>query len=520
MTFAPLKHGMPQGIEDFPMTRPVKFPFALRQASAAFGVALATALLALPAAAAEEKDISKLYPTVIKVDPGSDVVARRLKLAKGQAVIVELPADAKEVFVANPRVANAVVRNARKLYLIGMADGQTTIFAVDAGGRQFAHIEVTIGTQETGSLEALLRAAMPRAQIKTSYVSGSIILSGEVDSAGEAAQAMDIAKAYVRRVTSASTGGGETAGSESEGKVINSLIIRGRDQVMLKVTVAEVQRTVVKQLGINLEGGWRIGHFNAKALIDNPLGLQGKALTDTLISIGSGQNGVNIRALERGGVLRTLAEPTLTAISGETAKFTAGGEIPVPASSAPITDPITGRTTFSIGITYKPVGVALVFTPIVLSEGRISLRVATEVSELDAENSARIDAIAVPAVRVRKSDTTVELPSGASLVTAGLIQRVNRQVISGFPGLMNLPVLGTLFRSRDYNRQETELMIIVTPFIAKPSQPGKLVTPNEGFVDAHDLQSILLGRINKIYGVAGAPNTGARYRGHIGFIAD
>jgi pilus assembly protein CpaC len=494
--------------------------FTIRLAVAALAATVSTAgALAQQGSKAPNYEAPSA-PTVIRVSDSHGMTPRKLSLGKGQAVVIELPKDAKEVFVADPRIANAVVRSARKLYLIGLADGTTTIFAVDKGGEQFANFEVSIGRQEIGSLEALLKAAMPKAKIKITNVSGSIILSGEVDSAADASQAYEIAKAYAVRIRTTEGGTGGGTASETGGNVINSLTIRGREQVMLKVTVAEVQRTVLKQLGINLNGAWRLGHFNGSAFIDNPLALQGKAISDTLISARFGATGVDLRALERGGVLRTLAEPTLTAISGETAKFTAGGEIPVPASSAPITDPITGRTTYSIGITYKPVGVALVFTPVVFSDGRITLRVATEVSEIDAENSARVDAINVPAVRVRKADTTVELPSGASLVTAGLIQRVNRQVISGFPGLMNLPVLGALFRSRDYNRQETELMIIVTPFIAKPSQPGRLVTPNEGFVDAHDFQQILLGRINKIYGVAGAPNTGARYRGHVGFITD
>jgi pilus assembly protein CpaC len=496
---------------------------SLRALVAAFGLALA----AVPAARAEDVPSGAV---VVRVGPGEEVVARKLDLGIGRAVIVELPRDAKEVFVANPRIANAVVRSTRRLFLIGMADGNTSVFVMDAEGRQIAALEVNIG-RDLNVLRRLLRTAIPNARIEVVAIGDSIVLTGVVDSAAEAAQAVDIGRGFVSTSAlgggSAATGSGGTSisiGSSSlvEGKLVNSIAIRGRDQVMLKVTVAEVQRTVLKQLGINLAGEWRVGKLNVTSLIDNPLPLQRQVLSDTLITAGIGNSSnISVTALERAGVLRTLAEPTLTAISGETAKFTAGGEIPIPTSNNVTVDPVTGRLISNIGIMYKPFGVSLVFTPIVMSEGRISMRVATEVSEIEAENQIRLDQLNVPAFRVRKAETTVELPSGASLVSAGLIQKVNRQVINGLPGLMNLPILGTLFRSRDYNRQETELMVIVTPFIAKPSKPGDLTTPNDGFADAHDLQSILLGRITKIYGVAGAANiAGGRYRGHVGFIAD
>jgi pilus assembly protein CpaC len=159
------------------------------------------------------------------------------------------------------------------------------------------------------------------------------------------------------------------------------------------------------------------------------------------------------------------------------------------------------------------------FTPVVLSEGRISMRVATEVTEVDVENARSIGLLSVPGFRVRKADTTVEVPSGGSMMTAGLIQQTSRQAINGFPGLLNLPVLGALFRSRDYQRNETELLIMVTPFIARPVEPRQLVRPDEGFVDTHDAQAILLGRLNQIYG-AGSPQAARGFRGRVGFIAD
>ncbi|MBY0256439.1 MAG: secretin, partial [Methylobacterium sp.] len=221
---------------------------------------------------------------------------------------------------------------------------------------------------------------------------------------------------------------------------------------------------------------------------------------------------------------RILAEPTLTAISGESAKFTAGGEIPVPASQN-----CTGGVC-SIGISFKQYGVSLSFTPVVLAQNRISVRVGTEVSEIDQQNSFNFVSAgttatgaqntSVPGFTLRKSETTVELASGATMMTAGLIQQRNKAAISGLPGLINLPIIGALFRSRDYQRQETELMIMVTPYIAKPMEPRQIARPDDGFVDAQDAQAILLGRLNKLYGVAGANPLGNGYRGRVGFITD
>jgi pilus assembly protein CpaC len=222
-----------------------------------------------------------------------------------------------------------------------------------------------------------------------------------------------------------------------------------------------------------------------------------------------------VRALEKNGMMRLLAEPTLVAVSGESAKFLAGGEIPYPAGET--FDSTTNRTT--ITISYRPIGVSLNFTPVVLSERRISLRIATEVSELDKETAIRLTSVSVPGVKTRRTETTVEVPSGASLISAGMIQQSSRQVIDGFPGLKNLPILGALFRSREYERQETELMIMVTPFIAKPINPDEATRPDDGFVDAHDAQAVLLGRLNRLYGVAGA-TPAAGLKGKFGFITD
>jgi pilus assembly protein CpaC len=447
---------------------------------------------------------------VLNVGSSENAISRKLDLSIGRSLIVELPRDAKEVFVANPKVANAVVRTARKLFVIGIADGSTSMFVMDGDGQQITALDINVG-RDLNVLRQTLRTALPNSQIEIKPAGDSILLVGTVPNASDATQAVDIAKAFV---------GG--ASSWRSGTVINSLTIRDRDQVMVKVTVSEVSRKAIKQLGINSSGEWKLGKFSLTPTIDNPFSLSPQALSASAIGagIGNSQN-FTLRALERAGMARVLAEPTVTAISGESAKFTAGGEIPVPSGYS--CDPTKGICT--VGVSYKPIGVALNFTPIVLSANKISMRIATEVTELDFENQIVLQGapgqptVTVPAFRVRKSDTTVELPSGGTLATAGLIQRVSKTSINGLPGLMNLPIIGVLFRSRDYQREETELMITATPYIAKPMQPTEVQRPDDGFVETHDSQAILLGRLNKIYGSGGGPVPQA-YKGRVGFIAD
>ncbi|HEX2724896.1 MAG TPA: type II and III secretion system protein family protein, partial [Beijerinckiaceae bacterium] len=408
-----------------------------------------------------------------------------------------------------------VVRSTRKIFVIGMENGATSIFVVDAEGRQIAAFEVTVG-RDLAALRNTLRVALPASQVEVRPAGDSILLTGMVSSAAEAQQAVDIANAFV----------GVSGGlfGATKGAVVNSLTIKGRDQVMLRVTVAEVSRNVLKQLGVDISGSWSAFDFSSV----NPFPLQRQILSNTLlpgdanvatgISSGNFNAQSTLRAFERAGVSRIIAEPTLTAISGETAKFTAGGEVPIPKSQDCATDAV-GRRTCTIGVEHKPFGVTLTFTPLVLSENRISMRVNTEVTELDFENTIRFDVVNIPAFRVRKSDTTVELPSGAVMMTAGLIQQASSQVINGLPGLMNLPVLGSLFRSRDYQRKETELMILVSPFVAKPMTAAQVKRPDDGFVEPDDAQTVLLGRLNKLYGVAGAVPSKS-YKGNFGFITD
>jgi len=449
----------------------------------------------VPAAASEPTDKGPVYS-------GSPSGARFLALGIGRSTVIDLPRDAKDVLVANPAIANAVVRSARRAYLIGVAPGQTNVIFFDAEGRQMAAYDIEVGRDASGVREAL-RRVMPNSSIRVDAVNDSVVLSGEVANAAQAQHAIDAATRLV----------GDPA------KVVNGLTIRGGEQVLLKVTVAEVQRSVLKQLGFNLNAvNVEIGSAVVNLEIENPFTVQNEIAPTSVrprwpVGVG-GSITANLRAMEQSGVLRTLAEPNLTAISGESAKFLAGGEFPVPAGQT--CDPGGGC---QIQIAFKQFGVSLDFTPVVLSEGRISLKVATEVSELSNEGAIRLAAVSIPALKVRRANSTVELPSGGSLVLAGLLQQTTRQNINGFPGLMNIPILGTLFRSRDYQSGQTELMIIVTPYSVQPVARQKLARPDDGFADPADPSTVLLGRLNRIYGGRAAAPV-RTYHGSYGFILD
>jgi pilus assembly protein CpaC len=229
--------------------------------------------------------------------------------------------------------------------------------------------------------------------------------------------------------------------------------------------------------------------------------------------------------MESAGVIRTLAEPNLTAISGESATFIAGGEFPIPAGYS--CDPTTHVCTTQIS--FKKFGISLNFTPVVLTEGRISLRVMTEVSELSNDNSltlsqavtsSSVNSVTIPSIRTRRAETTLEIPSGGSMAMAGLIAEQTKQAINGLPGLSQLPVLGTLFRSRDFVNNQTELMVLVTPYVVRAVAQKDLSRPDDGFSNAADPQANLLGSINRIYGVPGRVEPGRNYRGTVGFITD
>jgi len=456
---------------------------------------------------------------VTAADPGrvasavqilGDKAAQFIPLGVSKSIVVDLPGDIKDVLVADPKIANAVVRTARRAYIIGVAVGQTNVYFFDAEGKQLMAFDIAV-TRDLNGIRAAIKRALPNVDVAVEGLADGIMLTGSVASPAESQQAFDLAS--------------RLAGDAS--KVVNGITVRDRDQIMLKVTVAEVQRDIVKQLGIDLSGSLSSGQAVVDFTNGNPFPVLGQALVNSN-AITATYRGVSatVRAMERAGVIRTLAEPTLTAISGETANFMAGGEFPIPAGFT--CDPVTRNCQYQIQ--WKKFGVGLNFTPVVLSEGRISLKVLTEVSELSTDNqlsltqsisSSQTTTLTIPSIKTRRAETTVEIPSGGSLAMAGMIQEQTKQQLNGIPGLMNLPVLGALFKSRDYVNRQTELMVLVTPYIARAVAQKDLSKPDDGYADASDAATSLLGRFNRLYGTPGQDNPREKsYRGDVGFILD
>ena len=450
------------------------------------------------------------YRTAAPVTTDGQMNAQFLSLGIGKSIVIDLPREIKDVLVADPKIANAVVRSTQRAYIIGAAVGQTNIVFFDSTGAQIAAYDIAV-KRDLNGVRAALKQSLPNSDILIEGVGDGVVLSGTAASPIEAQQAADIAARLV--------GGNE--------KVVNSIAVRGRDQVMLKVTVAEVTRSIIKQLGIDLTANLNYGTAVVRFDNSNPLTALGRPLVasnGTTTNFGSSVS-ATLRAMESAGVVRTLAEPNLTAISGESATFIAGGEFPVPAGYS--CDPVTRVCTTQIS--FKKFGISLNFTPVVMTEGRISLRVMTEVSELSNDNSITLtqalggnstNSLVIPSIKTRRAETTLEIPSGGSMAMAGLIAEQTKQAINGLPGLSQLPVLGTLFRSRDYVNNQTELMVLVTPYVVRAVAQKDLSRPDDGFAASSDPQADLLGSINRIYGVPGRVEKARNYRGTYGFITD
>jgi len=432
--------------------------------------------------------------------------ARPLSLGVGKSVVIDLPRDVKDVLVADPKIANAIIRSAQRAYIIGAAVGQTTIVFFDSSGQQISAYDIAV-KRDLNGLRTALKQLLPNADIQVDGLGDSVILTGNVATPIEAQQAGDLAA--------------RLAGAD---KVANQIAVKGRDQVMLKVTVAEVSRSLIKQMGIDLSANLSYGssvvtfnNSNPFSANNQPL-VSGNALTTAFGTKPSVT--ATLRAMESAGVIRTLAEPNLTAISGESATFMAGGEFPIPTGVTCQTQASGSVGQCQPSVAFKKFGISLNFTPVVLTEGRISLHVMTEVSEVSSDNSINISGLNVPSIKTRRAETTVEIPSGGAMAMAGLIQSQQKQAINGLPGIDTLPVLGSLFRSRDFVNNQTELMVLVTPYIVRAVRPKDLSRPDDGFAAAADPQADLLGSINRIYGVPGHTDPSQSYRGTYGFITD
>ncbi|TNE60959.1 MAG: type II and III secretion system protein family protein [Alphaproteobacteria bacterium] len=438
---------------------------------------LAIGLTVSPVHAAQDNLLARSGASV--VDPGANNLLS-LEVSKGTLIRLDRPAT--EVFVANPEVADVQVKSPRVIYIFGKAPGETSFYALDKDDQTIFSTSVQV-TRNVAALRNALSQMLPGVPVEVSTLGQMTVLQGTVSAPDEAALAENLARSVL--------------GTD---KVLNSLNILQPTQVNLRVRIAEVSRSVLKSLGVSWESLYSgstigIGIAQGRDVIDfiaDPVtGLPVKNFlipgdAPTLFGdVVSGALDLNyaIDALDSEGFLKVLAEPNLTALTGQSANFLAGGEFPVPIPSRD-----------GIGIEYREFGVKLDFTPTVMNSGRISMRVRPEVSDLSTAGSIQVEGISVPSISTRRAETTVELGSGQSFAIAGLLQNNVIQDATKFPGLGDLPIIGALFRSDKFRHEETELLIVVTPYIVRPVSDRQLMLPTDHYVAPGDMERYLKGR--------------------------
>jgi pilus assembly protein CpaC len=383
---------------------------------------------------------------------------------------IDLDKEIRDVVIGNPEIADIVIRSQKQIFLIGKKTGDTNVFFTDAQGNLIRKIDIVVQPDVDG-IQSNINQILPNEHIAVKGMGDSVVLSGTATSDGVAAKARDIARHFVA----------------GDNNVISMLRVTNEQQVLLRVRVAEAKKTVLKELGVdNLLSPQTLGPLTIQAAT-SALGL-GPDIAGSL-GIGVGNSSSTIRLLEQQGYIRTLAEPNLLAVSGETASMLAGGEYPIPVA----------QQNGTLSVDYKPFGVILSFLPVVLDSGRISLRISTEVSALSDQNTVTAAGFTFKSFVTRRAISVVELPSGGELMIAGLLQNDITSGLNGVPGLMNLPILGALFRSTSFQRNETELVILVSAVLAKPADPSQFVLPTDGFAPASDLDRYLLGHLQDVY---------------------
>ena len=439
-------------------------------------------LAAAPAGPAQAQSVT---------NPAQDIV---LSIGRGQLVTV--PGNMADIFVANDQIADVQVKSQRQLYIFAKAGGETTLYASNAAGDIIWSANIRVGSN-LDSVDQMLTLAMPEADIRVATMgTNTVLLTGTVAAPEDAAEAERLVEAFLG------------AGAN----VVSRLRTATPLQVNLRVRIAEVSRSVVRSLGVNLASvdqstGFQFGVGQGRG--DwlpqyNPGGAAGVGVTEgpagasVIANVASGATfaglgrflGLDIASAldlaERDGLVNTLSEPNLTALSGETAEFLAGGEFPIPLSQG------LGTTT----IEYKKFGVSLAYTPTVLANGRISIRVRPEVSELSANGAITLGGFSIPALTVRRAETTVELGSGQSFMIAGLLSNNSNNTIDKAPGVGDVPILGALFRSTEFRRGQTELVIVVTPYLVRPVNDSEIALPTDGFRNPNAAEQWLLNREN------------------------
>ncbi|MFF7707075.1 pilus assembly protein N-terminal domain-containing protein [Pseudomonas sp. NPDC007930] len=386
------------------------------------------------------------------IAPGAQ---RTLELAAGQGRILHFAAPVASVLVADPTIADLQVVAPGVLYIFGKAAGNTSLIALGNNDREVANLTLAVGAS-TGAVAAPLAQLHPGSQAQVSAAGNRMVAHGQVADVSEATD--------LNALLSIENQGLQAA--------LNTTTMPGSAQVNIRVRFAEVSRSQLLSYGVNWNALFNNGTFSFGLLTGGPLASAASVSgASNLISAGLSSGNVNIDAvldaLQSNGVLEVLAEPNITAMTGQTASFLAGGEVPVPI-------PVNRDT---VGIEYKPYGVSLLFNPTLLPNGRIALQVRPEVSSVVTQNSTVANGIAVPAFRVRRADTRVEVGSGQTFAIAGLFQRENQQDVDKVPGLGEMPVLGNLFRSKRFQRNETELVILITPYLVEPVRERVVATP-------------------------------------------
>jgi pilus assembly protein CpaC len=457
---------------------------------------------------------------------GASAQTREIRIAVSTGQLVQLPRPAKNVFIADPNIADLQVPSPQDVFVYGKKTGTTSFYALDDAGHAIMSASVVV-TYNVGDLRRLLQQEAPNAAINVESTPGGIVISGVVPNADSADRVRVAASRYI--------GDKET--------LVNNLKVSGAQQVNLRVRVAEVDRQVTKELGFNWQslvsaGSFTFGLASGRTfLVPNTTASTAADAFGTLITRAAPPNNVAavpgalfgnlttknasvsslIDALADQGLVTILAEPNLTTVSGQPASFLAGGEFPIPVSQG-------GATAGAITIEFKQFGVSLDFVPTVLSNDHISIKVRPEVSQLSLQGAITTGGITVPSLTVRRAQTTVELGSGESFAIAGLIQNNSVQDLNKFPALGDVPVLGALFRSQSFQRNESELVIIVTPYVVRPAGVTALRAPTDGFQPASDLEQIFLQHFNAVSPAGAADSaigiTGERLRGDAGFITN
>jgi pilus assembly protein CpaC len=433
----------------------------------------------------------------------------RIEVRKGQ--VIRLPSPAATVFVADPEIADVQAQSPSIVYLFGRRAGSTSLYAVGENDQVLLRTMIVVEHNLSALREAIDQLA-PGNRVQASSVDGSIVLDGTVDTPVQAQELRELGERFL----------GE------EETLLYRVRVSASTQVHLRVRVAEVSREVIKEFGINWEtvfetGDLLFGFATGRPAFDTPGTIfrappQANGTIPDLFfgNFTPGDNVVNtaIDALAQEGLVNILAEPNLTALSGETASFLAGGEFPIPVSS----------DEDEVEIEFKEFGIQLAFTPTVLSGSRISLRVRPEVSELSEDGAIEVNGLIIPALKTRRAETTVELGSGQSFAIGGLLSSDVQNAISKTPGLGDLPVLGTLFRSTAFRRDETELVIIVTPYLVRPVDEPVLAIPTDGYKAPNDIERILQGRLHsaQLHPGRGGPQgpQGQRLTGPVGFVLE